>query len=121
MICQGDMNELIHQFHFCQTGINMLARARSEAARAPFLPPTLANIAVLEVKIIEGGNNRAEMSYKMTNILTVICFVSSANPNKDGNKRDAKVGEEVEEEGGEGVEGQEDGEAADKVGQALGM
>ena len=61
------------------------------------------------------------MSYKMTNILTVICFVPSANPNKDGNKRDAKVGEEVEEEGGEGVEGQENGKAADKVGQALGM
>ena len=61
------------------------------------------------------------MSYKMTNILTDICFVPSANPNKDGNKRDAKVGKEVEEEGGEGVEGQENGKAADKVGQALGM
>ena len=59
------------------------------------------------------------MSYKMTNILTLICFVPSANPNKDGNKRDAKVGKEVEEEGGEGVEGQEDGEAAGTVGHAL--
>lgn len=48
MICQGDVKELIHQFHFCQTGINMLARARSEAARAPFLPPTLENIAEVE-------------------------------------------------------------------------
>ena len=55
MIWQDEVKELIYQFHFCQTGINMLARASSEAAGAPFLPPTLANIAVLEVEIIEGG------------------------------------------------------------------
>ena len=87
----------------------------------PFFPPPWKILPKLEVKIIEGGNNRAEMSYKMTNILTLICFVPSANPNKDGNKRDAKVGKEVEEEGGEGVEGQEDGEAAGTVGHTLGM